>query len=261
MTLDNLTRKTILRTARDFDDPATTPLLISNLKQCYVYILACLAEITIEECYDSVIVAGVARAVTLENCARCTIISITKSLKIQGCTDSIVHMCTNTRPVLTMGNANLTLAPYNSFYSQLEAHIQQVGLKTGITDNLWNSPMDFSRTRSTTTLMANKINAALLEEKQARPYSLMDPDEFTPFVVPFQLPGNTKANPVELPAEYAQALVRKARKINSIKASIESVPEASKDELRRSIEEKFREWLVQSGNIEQVNDLINFHLQ
>jgi len=260
MTLVNLTRKTVLRTARDFDDPATTPLLITNLKHCYVYILACLAEITITECMDSVIVAGVARTVTLENCVRCTVISITKSLKIQGCADSVVYMCVNTRPVLMMGNANLTLAPYNSFYSQLDAHIQQMGLKTGVKENLWNAPMDFTKTRSTTSLlMPHKVNS--LEEKQARSYSIMDPDEYTPFVVPFQLPGSTKANPVELPVEYAQALQRKARKINSIKDLIESAPDGAKEDLRREIEEKFREWLVVSGNIDQVNDLINFHLQ
>jgi len=262
MTLDNLNRKTVLRTARDFDAPATTPLLISNLRHCYVYILACLAEITIKECSDSVIVAGVARMVTLENCTRCTVISITKSIKIQGCVDSTVHACVNTKPVLAHGNSGITLAPYNTFYSQLDAHIQQMGINTGLKDNFWNAPVDFTRTKSVTLLATNKVpNVALLEEKQPASYLFMNPDDFSPFVVPFQLPGNTKTNPVELATEYSQALQRKAKRVNLLKGAIASVPEALKDEVRRDIEDKFREWMVQSGNIDQVNDLINFHLQ
>jgi len=262
MTLDNLSRKTVLRTARDFDAPATTPLLISNLKQCYVYILACLAEITIKDCSDSVIVAGVTRMVTLENCTRCTVISITKSIKIQGCVDCTLHVCVNTKPVLAHGNSSITLAPYNTFYSQLDSHIQQMGINTSLKENLWNVPVDFSRTRSATVLTTNKApSPALLDEKQSSCYVLMNPDDFTPLVVPFQLPGNTKTNPVELGAEYSQALTRKSKRVNLLKGAISSVPESVKDEVRRDIEDKFREWMVQSGNIDQVNDLINFHLQ
>jgi len=260
MTLDSLVRKTVLRTARDFDAPATTPLLISNLKQCYVYILACLAEITIKDCSDSLIVAGVARSVVIENCVRCTVISISKSLKIQGCSESIVHACVNTKPVLSY-NSNITLAPYNTFYSQLDSHISQMGISTSLKDNLWSSPIDFNRTKSVSMLIANKAPNLALEEKSPPSYSILEPDDFTPFVVPFQLPGTTKANPVELPVEYIQALQRKAKRINMLKSTIAAVPDGIRDEVRRNIEDKFREWLVQSGNIDQVNDLINFHLQ
>lgn len=254
--LDNLTRKTVLRTARDFDGPDTTPLLISNLRHCYVYILACLAEIKITECVDSIIVAGVTRMVTLENCVGCTVISITRATKIQGCSHTIAHMCVNTRPVLTL-NSSLVLAPYNSFYSQLDAHIQQMGIKTALQENLWNQPTEVKRKQSVSVM----VNRKALDEKPVTTYTLMDPNDFSPFVVPFQLPGHTKANPVELPIEYTEALRRKTERINSLKSMIQAVPDASKDQFRTVIEEKFREWLVQSGNIDQVNDLINFHLQ
>lgn len=258
MTLDNLVRKTVLRTARDFDDPAI-PLVISNLKQCYVYILACLAEVIIRDCTDSVIVTGVSRLITLENCNRCTLISISKSLKIQGCSNVTTNVCVNTRPVLSLGNANITLAPYNSFYSQLDAHIKQMGIKTTLADNFWNFPMDYNKAKSSASFVAKKPTHAPLEEKQV--FSLIDPEKFTQFVVPFQLPGNTKANPIELPADFTQALQQRAKTINSLKTMIESVPDSMKEELQMSIEENFREWLVASGNIDQINDLINFHLQ
>jgi len=260
MTLDNLVRKTVLRTARDFDNPSS-PFLISNARHCYVYILACLSEITIKDCTDSFIVTGVARSVVIENCSRCIIISISKALKIQSSSELTIHTCVNTRPVMTMGNSNVILAPYNTYYSQLDSHIQEMDIKTGLKENLWSSPMDYNRARSVSLLIANKMpNTALLEEK-VHTYSIMSPDEFTPFSVPFQLPGTTKANPIELPPEFTLSLQRRALSILDLKKQIEAVPDPNKEELKKMIEEKFRGWLVQSGNIDQVNDLINFHLQ
>ncbi len=84
-----------------------------------------------------------------------------------------------------------------------------MGISTKLGENVWNTPMDYTRARAVSMLIA-KPSAALLEgNKQsmyfyiclfiwgvlylaAYSYTIMEPEDFFPFVVPFQLPGHTK---------------------------------------------------------------------
>jgi len=218
---------------------------------------------TIKGCEDCVIVSGVCKSLlSVEGCSNCKIISISKAIKIEETNDTTFYLCTNTRPVLTLGNSRLLFAPYNTYYSQIDVHIQAAQIKIGLKENLWNSPMDYTRARAASLSIARRDRTVgrTADEKE-KSYSLLKPDEFTPFVVPFHLPGNTKANPIEIPFEYTQALENKSKAVSDLRASLINLPHASKDHIRRAVEIKFQEWLVESGNIQQVNDLVNFKLQ
>jgi len=260
--LENISRKTILRTSRDIPDPSLSSHTITNLSKCYVYLLACLSDITIKGCEECVIVTGVCKSLlSVESCSNCKIISISKAVKIEESNDTTFYLCTNTRPVLTVGNNRLLFAPYNTYYSQLDVHIQTAQIKTGMKENLWNSPMDYTRARAASLSIARRDRSQSRTEEKEKSYSLLKLDDFTNFVVPFHLPGNTKANPIELPHEYAAALEKKSKVICDLRTSLLNLPNTSKEHARRAIEMKFQEWLVESGNVQQLNDLVNFKLQ
>lgn len=73
---------------------------------------------------------------------------------------------------MTVGNNRIIFAPYNTFYSQLDvripllvlavtfidpsAYIQTALIKTGLKENLWNSPMDYTRARAASLSIARR---------------------------------------------------------------------------------------------------------
>jgi len=262
--LENLSRKTILRTASDIPDPFLSTHTITNLDNCNIYLLACLSDISIKGCEECVIVTGVCKnLLNVERCSNCKIVALSKAIRIEESTDTTFYICTNTRPVLTMGNSRIVFAPYNTYYSQIDTHIQTALIKTGLKENLWNSPMDYTRARAASLSIARRDRNAsrTSSEEKEKSYSLLKPDDFAPFVVPFHLPGNTTCNPVELPLEYIEAVEKKVKAVSDLRASLQALPNSSRDQIRKAIEAKFQEWLVESGNIEQITDLVNFKFQ
>ena len=65
-------------------------------------------------------------------------------------------------------------------------------------------------------------------------------------------------NPVPLPKEHVDAVNCKQGAVVQLKEHIQSMPmdEATKAQLHVAIQGKFKEWLVKSGNIRQIWDLV-----
>jgi len=90
-------------------------------------------------------------------------------------------------------------------------------------------------------------------------YKILDPEEFYTFVVPFLIKGKTKSNPCELPSKYLKSLVTKSNAVHKLHKSIQqtNVDNKTKAHLLYLVESKFQEWLKETDNIRQINDLIN----
>ncbi|EAL66907.1 tubulin binding cofactor C domain-containing protein [Dictyostelium discoideum AX4] len=90
-------------------------------------------------------------------------------------------------------------------------------------------------------------------------YSILDAEEFFPFTVPFLIKGKTKNNPCELPLNYVKCLASKTNSVHSLHKLIQQTTNDPKTKatLLHLIESKFQEWLVETDNIRQINDLIN----
>ncbi len=162
---------------------------------------------------------------------------------------------------------SLQFGPYNTHYSLLEQHLQQSGLQTDLTSNCWDQ-----------ILSSNQI--------QCKPsnISITPPKDFHAFAVPFILhEGGTTVqkehntadgvqhNPIELPEEYTKALQTTKSVLVSLRQAIEDarLRPVEQEDLQRQIETKFQvqhlnqevrshcqEWLVESGNIQQIQDLM-----
>ena len=65
-------------------------------------------------------------------------------------------------------------------------------------------------------------------------------------------------NPVTLPPAYVDAVNVKQGAVVQLKEKIQGMPmdEATKQQLHVAIQTKFKEWLVKSGNIRQIWDLV-----
>jgi len=199
------TRKTILHLPLGTDvHPSAT---LSLLRRCHVYLLDKLDELSVNACQNGTIFVGAANTLHVQRCEGIVFIAAVRSIIIEDCKDCIFHLCTMSSPLLDGSNMGLLLAPYNSFYGTLQTHLEISEISTSLKHNFWNKPVNSSNEKI-------PVNVCSIVESTKSVVSIMTPEDFTPFSVPFSTPQlyHTPlivSNPFELPKEYSESLKKK----------------------------------------------------
>ncbi|EGC37124.1 hypothetical protein DICPUDRAFT_150298 [Dictyostelium purpureum] len=219
-------------------------LNINNNKKSQIYILVNIALGNINNCHDCIIVLGpCVGLIEISNCSKVTLISITKGIKIKSSNNISLFICSNEKPIISSDCHNIKLAPYNTHYPNLDTQIATSKLLVDLENNQWNNPSIFklfsplnspllqsnSPTTTTTTTtttsdllqippnnLLNVDDTNNIHEETTEIYSILDPEEFFPFVVPFLIKGKTKSNPCELPNEYSTCLANKSNSVHAL---------------------------------------------
>eukprot|EP01130_Rhizamoeba_saxonica_P010913 TRINITY_DN4502_c0_g1_i2.p1 TRINITY_DN4502_c0_g1~~TRINITY_DN4502_c0_g1_i2.p1 ORF type:complete len:251 (+),score=39.51 TRINITY_DN4502_c0_g1_i2:847-1599(+) len=231
---------------------------IRNCRRCYIYILLPITNVHISGCYDCTIVLGVVGGVTsIENSSGSKIITCSRNLQIRNCSDMGLNVLVNTPPLFLSDNFNIIIGPYNSFYSSLKRHLTLAKLSTK--ENYWNEPLFYEPIH----LFANFENKnQLMEEFRKRSFSEQPLQSFIPFSIPVVLSGNTNHNPVKLPERYQDALER-----NNVSLRMYMEKFAQKHKLHKGygtkhrVQQLFEEWLIESGNMNQILVLVKLQTQ
>lgn len=89
------------------------------------------------------------------------------------------------------------------------------------------------------------------------PATKLPPEEFSPFTVPESNPP--PINTLPLPQDYLQVIQSRRVALLGFKDKIKSLKldEEDQNELNTAIQSYFREWLVQTGKIDDILTLIN----
>ncbi|THG21138.1 hypothetical protein TEA_004131 [Camellia sinensis var. sinensis] len=112
---------------------------VINCLESIIYILAPLRYATIYGCSGtSIVVGAVGKAVRVEHCERVHVIIAAKRICIANCRECVFFLGVNQWPLIVGDNHKLQVAPYNTFYSKLEA-LDQVGIEATI--NRWDDPV------------------------------------------------------------------------------------------------------------------------
>ena len=84
-----------------------------------------------------------------------------------------------------------------------------------------------------------------------------------PTRLPYASQGQGTVPVCELPAEYAAALRRSSRRLDDFRAEVEALDTSAslKQELQRTLQANFKEWLQRSGNLRQLHDLVAISAQ
>ena len=99
--------------------------VVSNCHDAIVYCMVPASFVLVSGCSDCIILAGaVGQCVRVEYCERVQILAAARCVCVSNCHDSLFNLGVGTRPLLLGDNRNLQLAPYNTYYDQLEAHMQ-----------------------------------------------------------------------------------------------------------------------------------------
>ncbi|XP_031380801.1 TBCC domain-containing protein 1-like [Punica granatum] len=248
--IEGISKSSLVKQASDLKGSS---LKVLNCHDSVIYILAPLRYVTVYGCSDATIVLGaVGKAVRVEHCERVHVIVAAKRVCIANCRECIFYLGVNQQPLIVGDNHKLQVAPYNTFYSQLEEHLAEAGIEVNI--NKWDEPL----TQGVVDPHDSISHPAGVSDAQAESAARLDPDQFTNFLIPNWLggesAGSTKDNPFPLPAAYMESQQRNRNNLEEIKQALRNTPlvENRKRELSSALHVYFKDWLYASGNIRQL---------
>lgn len=232
--------------AKASDSYSGSMVKIHRCHYSYIYILCPLRAVTVENCHNSTIVLGVTKtAVNIIGCDSCTFFAVCDRISFSGCNNCTFNLCTPTRPVILPGNEGLLLAPYHTHYPALEEHLHGPW-GVPIEPNLWNDPLILASDR---TVGSSAV------------YRELPPGDFFTFTIPFSMKGSTDGPPIPLPKKYEKALKEREKAINNwyqlVKTS--SLSKSQRRQLQKDVQDRFQEWLAESGHATQLNGLVPPH--
>ncbi|KAL9845285.1 TBCC domain-containing protein 1 [Geothlypis trichas] len=226
--------------AKSSDTLVGAHVRIYRCNESFIYLLSPLRSVTIEKCRNSTFVLGpVEISVHVQSCDNVKVIVVCHRLSLSSTKGCTFHILTPTQPLILSGNQEVTFAPFHTHYPMLEDHMAQVGLAT--LPNYWDSPMLVCRDSGDTSV-----------------FRLLPPSDFYTFVIPFEMEGDTTETPGGLPQEYQEVLRQREQKVQVWHHMVKKA-ELSWDQrkqLQAVVENKFYEWLVQTGNRQQLDSLV-----
>ncbi|XP_075110714.1 uncharacterized protein LOC107792362 [Nicotiana tabacum] len=243
---------------RQPNDLKGSSVKVVNCHESVIYILAPLKYATVYGCSDATIFLGaVGKAVRVEHCERVHVIAAAKRICIINCRECVFFLGVNQTPLVVGDNHKLQVAPYNTFYSQLEEHLNVVGIDPAI--NKWDEPVALGVVDPHDSLS----HPAGVSDVQTESASRIVPDQFTNFLIPNwfegEQSGSTKNNPFPLPDAYMASQQRRQKNLEEIKQNLREadLEESRKKELTTALHQCFNDWLYASGNIRQLYCLQN----
>ncbi|TYI43345.1 hypothetical protein ES332_A01G162500v1 [Gossypium tomentosum] len=248
--VEGVSKSSYVKQASDLN---SSSVKVINCHDSTIYILAPLRYAIIYGCSDATIVLGaVGKAVRVEHCERVHVIIAAKRVCIANCRECVFFLGVNQRPLFVGDNHKLQVAPYNTYYSQLEEHLTEVGIVSTI--NRWDEALSISVINPHDSLS----HPAGVSDAQPESATCLDPDQFTNFLIPNwfenESTGSTKDNPFPLPDAYMTSHQRNQKNLSEIKQMLREAPleENRKRELSSALHVYFKDWLYASGNIRQL---------
>ncbi|NXE53899.1 TBCC1 protein, partial [Casuarius casuarius] len=222
--------------AKSSDTLVGAHVRIHRCNESFIYLLS----VTIEKCRNSTFVLGpVQTSVHVHSCDNVKVITVCHRLSLSSTTGCTFYILTPTQPLILSGNQAVSFAPFHTHYPMLEDHMAQVGLAT--LPNYWDSPMLVCRESSDTSV-----------------FRLLPPSEFYTFVIPFEMEGDTTETPGGLPRAYQKALSQREQKVQIWQKTVKEagLTKHQRKQFQMLVENKFYEWLVQTGNRQQLDSLV-----
>ncbi|XP_019960127.2 TBCC domain-containing protein 1 isoform X2 [Paralichthys olivaceus] len=237
--------------AKTSDKLTGANIKIHRCSDAFIYLLSPLRSVSLDKCRDSLVVLGpVETSVHIHSCHNVRVVCVAGRVAVGASSRCTIYALTPNRPLLLPGNTDITLGPFHTFYPSLEDHMASVGL--AVVPNVWDQPL----------LLGTEglVNPLLNTSSNSDPgcYRLLPPAEFHALVVPFQMEGDTCEVPSGLPAPYQAALDEKQKRIQNWQKTVMAsrLNKEQKRQFQELVEVKFHEWLLETGNRQELDSLI-----
>ncbi|KAJ3679031.1 hypothetical protein LUZ60_017042 [Juncus effusus] len=248
--VEGFSKASVVKQAADIKGHSVKVL---NCHDSVIYILAPVSYATVYGCSDTTIVLGaIGKAVKVEHCERVQIIAATKRICIANCRECIFYLGVNHRPLIVGDNHKLQVAPFNTYYGQLNEHLSQSGVDPNV--NKWDQPFVLGMVDPHDSLS----HPAGVSDAQSESATCLDPDLFTNFLIPEwfsqQVEQPTIYNPFALPENYRESQKKKESNLKETEQAMRNLQmdENRKKDFACALHAQFKDWLYSSGNIRQL---------
>ncbi|XP_030311844.1 TBCC domain-containing protein 1 [Calypte anna] len=226
--------------AKSSDTLVGAHVRIHHCNESFIYLLSPLRCVTIEKCWNSTFVLGPVQAtVHLQDCDSVKVVVVCHRMSLSSTSGCTLYLLTPTQPLLLSGNQAVSFAPFHTHYPKLEDHMAQVGLAT--LPNHWDNP-----------LLVGK------ESGDTGVFRLLPPDDFYGLAVPFEMEGDTTETPGGLPQAYQKVLNQREQKMQLLQKMVKEagLTRGQRKRFQMLVENKFYDWLVETGNRQQLDSLV-----
>lgn len=233
------------------DNISNKNLKISHCEDSYIYINSSLTNAKISNCNNcTIVVAACSKIVSIDKCENCHITIATNLLRVSNTIDTIIYSYSQYEPILYGDNRGLSLAPHNIYYDGLLTIFKNAKLVIN------------------TTWMLNFFNPVVMNEiidksqsLNQGSYSIIQSKDFSCIVTPFNSQNCDNNNSIAYfltPKEYLEILKEKEFLMSKIKSMIKdaNLLEEQEKALHVALQGYFREWLVNSGNIKPMTEIV-----
>ncbi|KAL5017386.1 hypothetical protein ScPMuIL_006975 [Solemya velum] len=236
--MSQVSKQTVARSSSTLENSS---IKIHRCHYSYIYLLSPLRSVSIEKCRNSTIVLGpVETTIYLTHCEQVTVIAPCRNIMISGSTLCSLFILTPNRPAILSGNDTILLAPYHTFYQQLEDHMTQIGISGA--RNLWDQPLCIGP-----------------DHRDDMPvWELLPIQEFFTFNIPFQMEGTTKTIPGCLPTRYQRAMSQRQKVVDSWQKMVKEsgLNREQRKEFQALVESRFHVWLSETGQKRELDSLV-----
>ncbi|KAJ8352880.1 hypothetical protein SKAU_G00243560 [Synaphobranchus kaupii] len=228
--------------AKNSDKLAGANIKLHRCSDAFIYLLSPLRSVCLDKCRNSTVVLGpVETSVHVQSCENVQVVCVAGRVAVGASSHCTLHALTPTRPLLLPGNTALTLGPFHTHYPSLEDDMASVGL--AVVPNAWDQPLVLGSE-------GNPPDNPL--------YHLLPPSEFCPMAIPFQMEGDTCEVPGGLPPLYKKAQDARELRVQEWQKTVKDahLTKEQRRQFQALVEQKFHEWLLESGHRQQLDSLI-----
>lgn len=183
-------------------------------------------------------IAAVSKISSIDKCENCNICVATNLIRVSNCIESSLFIYSIYEPIFYGDNRGVSVGPHNAVFSDLSNHLKNAKISPHI-----NSQNNF-------------MKLITLNKERQNEISIINPEIFEKMVIPFDTKSNF--NQSLAPREYVEVLKEKENMFQKIKGLIKdaNLTEDQEKALHVAIQGFFREWLVSSGNIKNMIDIV-----
>lgn len=272
-------------------------LVITDCSDCHFYLLQPFEHVTISFTTGCTIVVGaVAGLLYVLDCEKTQLTSAARRVLIANSSDVLSHVFTPSPSLLVGDNRNCQLAPHNSYYDGLREDLLATGLAAAIltepppspsgatawplqcASNKWKQPVELSKLEL--PHVDEDASKSSTDDAAMQTPILLPASDFQIHFVPFinesrdqpeseegsehvesqycrLLAQALQLSPFQLPTEYERQALVKADRMRTLQTLMKSLTAEQRARLEDELNRGFRDWLVTSGNLRQVLDLVH----